>query len=190
MNKQQFTNLMKQGNRVIERGIIELEINNRVVSVQEFDDIHDESDAEVCFSYLDKPDMENWRGERTPFLGLLWDDLIRVSQISTHDNNLLGNYLIKAELKTMTLNIYFDVTENIKFEEYGLIPFDELCKVMKDSTDAEKDNKQTYLDLILAHTGSFLININGADFIEPNNFGLEAFNLVFSSIKSICKMNY
>lgn len=40
-----------------------------------------------------------------------------------------------------------------------------------------------YIEAILSHEGSYVININGGDFVSGNGF--EIFNLVFTSIKQL-----
>lgn len=169
MEIKQLKELFK--NSVIKWGYVQLYVDNQVVAGFEVDEIANDDDK-VTFTYSDQANgLEKWRGERAPYFAISLEDIIGVKQVFLYDG-MLGKYQIKIELKNMQVVLHFDANDVVSnIGEYGL----KLDKY----DQAEKD----YLDLILNHDGSFLINVNSGDFTESQS--IEVYNLVFTNVRAL-----
>lgn len=190
-----FKDLMKQGNKVITGGMIDLSDGMNQFATIEFDDMSCDKDS-VNFSYVDRGhDMAAWQGERAPFYKLTLNQIESVKQMHV-DDNLFGDYCINVKLSSLTVNMQFDVKKRTDISTYGLLSNEELANSTGDNLekDTVADNQKEIIDNmlcdILYHKGSFLINVNSGDFVSgADSFGFEAFNLVFTSIKQLQNKN-
>lgn len=150
--------------------------------------------TEICFNdisvsnrtaiFYDDPD--NNRAECT---GAFHIDLGQIDRVIYH-KDLLGleclyglyDALISFKNNTQTL-ITFN-TNNGEVPKQWETAVEKRQTIYNNDYEAFQDEQQSLIDAILSHKGSFLINVNGGDFVEEEaGFGIEVFNLVFTSVE-------
>lgn len=186
--KEQFFELLS--NNAISDGRITTNPNNLPNSPTKVEISFNEINVnESMVTFYDDPEED-----RAELVGVYYIDFNQVDRVTYHKDLLSLDGLYGAFDAVLHFKDGSQVLISFNIRDRNSVPplwefatkkrpkrptiFDELV--------SPAETKKQYLDAILNHKGWYLININSSDFVESgSSIGIEAFSLVFTSIKQL-----